>query len=635
MIKLKSLELQGFRKFVDLTRIEFPESGLMLLDGDSGAGKSTILQAIAYALDVCPFPSTTLRSWSGEKLQVHLTLDVEGRNVRVSRGTTTSVSYEGGETHTGSKATEEELRKIFGMAPDLLAALTYRPQDQLGLFLSKGDPEKKEFLAKVLGLESIEKVIDDGQNLRKDLQSKLQFAQGVLTEKEAGLRKVLDQLGEVSPNPDGIGLEPRFRACVEAHKQVEDEYSYATTAVKEAYAVFQADSAVNKAAQEQKLAQAMTFLSQFREANAKSRKAFETKFSMLKDQIYQNDTAYQTVVEGAQRKIQELGPKIASLKQNRCYTCNQTWTAELGIDEMQGQVEAAKLTIAESGPVLAKRREALLAELGSLKWTPDDREGKFANIVGQLESDIKSIGKNITDQRVIQAQEHQSKVMAKLTKTRNDKFDAENKWNEYIKECKFRDSQREKAESSKQAAVKSVDDQRAMVADLESKVNAELDFLQMLGRDGFLGVIFDEVLTEIATQANEILAKLSNTAHISVYFRSESTKGKKSIAPVFVVSGHETTRSAGLSGGMGTSADLAVDLGVAAVVEARLGSAPGWFCLDETFNGMPRNTKESALEILQEFAKDRLVLVVDHGSEMKEMFGKVLTVREVDGKSVV
>lgn len=632
MIKLKTLELQGFRKFKDSTTIEFPESGLMLLDGDSGAGKSTVLQAIAYALDICPYPATTLKSWSGEKLQVHLTLTVDDQTVTVSRGTKTGIAY-GNDFHNGSKALEEGLRKLFGMAPDLLAALTYRPQDTLGLFLSRGDPEKKEFLAKVLGLESIESVIEAGIAARKDLESKLMFAQGTLAEREAALRKVLDQLGEVSPDPDGAGLKERADACFDVLLKVEQEYLQASNAVKDAYSVFQQESVVNKAAQEVKLGQARTFLSQFKEANQKSRQAFEAKFSGLKDQIYQTDSEL-LVIDDARKNIKALAPQIASLKANTCYTCNQPWTAELGIDELQEKLDRymAKL---DSEPMLNKRRDELLAMVKALKWAPDEREGKFANIVGQIEADIKSIGKNITDQRVIQAQEHQAKVMNKLSKARVDKATATEDYLSWVRECEYRANLRKKAEAGKQEAVNAVDEQRATVAKLESDLHAEQDFLQMLGRDGFLGVIFDEVLTEIATQANEILGKLSNTSHVSVHFRSETTKGKKSIVPVFVVSGHETTRSAGLSGGMGTSADLAVDLGVAAVVESRLGSAPGWFCLDETFNGMPKPTKESALEILQQFAQDRLVLVIDHGSEMKEMFAKVLTVREVDGKSVV
>lgn len=150
-----------------------------------------------------------------------------------------------------------------------------------------------------------------------------------------------------------------------------------------------------------------------------------------------------------------------------------------------------------------------------------------------------------------------------------------------------------------------------------------------------MGVIFEEILGEIAAKANRFLSQLSNTSHVSVSFKTETVKGKKNIVPVFCVGDYETTRSGGLSGGMRSSADLSVDLGVISVVEQRLGTGPGWLCLDETFNGMPVNTKESALQILQQFAMDRLVIVIDHGSEFKEMFPKVLTVKSNSGTSEV
>ena len=204
----------------------------------------------------------------------------------------------------------------------------------------------------------------------------------------------------------------------------------------------------------------------------------------------------------------------------------------------------------------------------------------------------------------------------------------------YQQACKMKATMRARQEGVRALAVQQVDEAREKVAKLEADLNAERDFLHVLGKDGFLGAIFGEVLAEISSEANSILSKLQNTSHVSVALTTENAKGKKTITPVFYVDGNEATRHSGLSGGMGASADLAVDLGVVGVIERRLGQVPGWLALDESFNGMPRSTKESAIEILQQFAQDRLVLVVDHGSEMKAHFNKVLTVKLENGKSV-
>src|SRR5437763_14982520 len=48
-MKLRFVEMTGFRGFRDRTRFEFP-NGFAVLTGRNGAGKSTVLDAIDYAL---------------------------------------------------------------------------------------------------------------------------------------------------------------------------------------------------------------------------------------------------------------------------------------------------------------------------------------------------------------------------------------------------------------------------------------------------------------------------------------------------------------------------------------------------------------------------------------------------------
>jgi len=635
LIKLKSLELQGFRRFTDLTHIDFPESGLLLLDGDSGSGKSTVLQGIAYALDICPFPSTSLKSWTGEKLQVQLTLLQDDKEIIIRRGTENSIQFNGEPPRTGAKALEEGLRGLFGMPGDLLSALTYRPQDTLGLFLSKSDPEKKEFLAKVLGLEAIESLIEDAQVNKKDLQAKIQFAEGVLAERESRLKAVLDQLDtEVSPDPSTVHLKAKVQSCNDVISCLELEVNSIELISKGFHENFLKECEEQKEGQRLKLQQAKKFHQQFKDSNAEGRIAFDKKFSNLKDQVHQTDNELRKL-DTARQEIKKLTQEVDSLKANKCWVCHQTFTAELAIDQKINAIEGLSSEL-EADPLLRKRRTDLLALIADLKYTPDEREGKFAVLIGQIENDIKNLGKSITDTRWIAIQEEVNKGRNKLSKAKQELASAKFELTQAVNEIEGKNKRRLLAENNKSLAEAGVESQKSEVKSLLAKYHAECDFLQVLGREGFLGVIFDEVLTEISKQANDILGKLSNTSSISVHFRSESLKGKKTIVPVFVVSGHETTRSSGLSGGQGTSADLAVDLGVVAVVESRLGDAPAFLLLDECFNGLPRGTKESALEILQGYSQTRLILVVDHGSELRESFQSILKISLTDeGKSFI
>ncbi len=84
---------------------------------------------------------------------------------------------------------------------------------------------------------------------------------------------------------------------------------------------------------------------------------------------------------------------------------------------------------------------------------------------------------------------------------------------------------------------------------------------------------------------------------------------------------------------MGNAVKLAVDLGFGEVVAKRRGAYPGWLVLDESFNGLDRASKESSMEMLQVYAGDRLVLVVDHATEFQGLFSRIIEVEQVDGRS--
>jgi DNA repair exonuclease SbcCD ATPase subunit len=163
---------------------------------------------------------------------------------------------------------------------------------------------------------------------------------------------------------------------------------------------------------------------------------------------------------------------------------------------------------------------------------------------------------------------------------------------------------------------------RATQAAVEAVQAQEQDFGSMVGREGFLGAIFDEVLAEVAEETNAILAKVPNVQEVTLAFRSETVtaKGtvKRGITPVVTVRGHEASLKSGCSGGMLGAVYLAADLAVIDVVSRRLGVSPGWLVLDESFEGLGPVEKEGYLEVLQVYAQKKLVIVVDHSSETKE-----------------
>jgi DNA repair exonuclease SbcCD ATPase subunit len=154
-----------------------------------------------------------------------------------------------------------------------------------------------------------------------------------------------------------------------------------------------------------------------------------------------------------------------------------------------------------------------------------------------------------------------------------------------------------------------------------------------------LGVIFDDVLAEITTATNNVLERVANVSHLT--FQFDSTKETKTgnitqrIIPVIYSHGRKVSFNAGISGGMQTSVELAVDLAVAEVVGRRRGTYPGFLILDEPFEGLGGTSKEAALEMLRVYASDRLLLVVDHSSEIGASFSQVIEIVQEDGRSKI
>ena len=114
---------------------------------------------------------------------------------------------------------------------------------------------------------------------------------------------------------------------------------------------------------------------------------------------------------------------------------------------------------------------------------------------------------------------------------------------------------------------------------------------------------------------------------------TKTTKNlRQEIKAVVEKNGHEIPLKR-TSGGMFCAIELAVDLSLADVIAERTGVLPGWLVLDESFNGLSVKSKAACLEVLKGAAQDRLILVIDHATEFKELFNSSIVVRYKDERS--
>lgn len=186
-IRPVKLEIEGFLSFKEKTTIEFAGSSILLIGKrtdspvTSGTGKSSIVQAIAFALGFCDLPATELKNWDSKKMSVSLTLSDGNNEYLISRSPKLSLVINGQPYVSQSTAAEEKLAELLKTAAPIVEALTYRSQRTFGRFVHSDDQQKKEFLSSVLGLSDLENACEKAEKDKLVVDSELNSLQSTLT----------------------------------------------------------------------------------------------------------------------------------------------------------------------------------------------------------------------------------------------------------------------------------------------------------------------------------------------------------------------------------------------------------------------------------------------------------------------
>lgn len=161
-MRLNSLRLCNFRQHAD-TYITF-DSGLTGIIGANGSGKTTILEAIAWALygqDAARGKKETIRSLrAGPNARVKVELDFElgGHRYRVERGLTHAELYlDGAEQPIANSLTgvTDMLRRRLGMSREEFFNTYFTGQKELDVMAAMAPSERAQFLSRVLGYERL------------------------------------------------------------------------------------------------------------------------------------------------------------------------------------------------------------------------------------------------------------------------------------------------------------------------------------------------------------------------------------------------------------------------------------------------------------------------------------------------
>lgn len=164
---INKVVLKNFKSHLN-TSIEFNQ-GITLIIGENGAGKSTIMEAISFAL----FKKTAINIKDlikkGEnKLEVQLYFNANNKKYIVTRtntksqGTSKIEEILADNSHiniaSGNKEVNITIESILAMDSELFLNAVYIQQGEIASLIDKRPSERKKLIGKLLGIDSLDKI---------------------------------------------------------------------------------------------------------------------------------------------------------------------------------------------------------------------------------------------------------------------------------------------------------------------------------------------------------------------------------------------------------------------------------------------------------------------------------------------
>lgn len=238
-----NITLKNFRKHTDAT-FTFG-AGLNAIIGTNEAGKSTLVEAVSYAL----FGSKALRSTLDDavtygepvnSLKVVLTFCVEGVSYKLSRGKSgCELIYDGGAV-TGQNEVSNFVAKLLGFDRDKGDALVFSGQNSIRGTLEKGPTAAAELIEALADFNQIDNLVELMQHhltLGSSATLEARKAQAVTQLDELTSAPAVN-LSQLQKNLDGwlttkAGLDEELAALQASASKVNTEYEVAKAKVDE------------------------------------------------------------------------------------------------------------------------------------------------------------------------------------------------------------------------------------------------------------------------------------------------------------------------------------------------------------------------------------------------------------------
>ena len=222
---IKSIKVNNIRSYLD-QKIDFP-TGSLLLSGDIGSGKSTILLAIEFALfgsKPSELPAASLLRHGNKEGFVELSFELGGKDIVVKRtlkrgknGIKQEIGYvitDGIKKELSPVEMKSEIFDLLGYPKDLVAKgkdliyryTVYTPQEEMKRILAEDKDSRLNTFRKVFNIDKYKKIRENTSIFTRGVKEKRKEFEGFISDLEEkrkelnSINKEVSDLGEKIKN---------------------------------------------------------------------------------------------------------------------------------------------------------------------------------------------------------------------------------------------------------------------------------------------------------------------------------------------------------------------------------------------------------------------------------------------------
>jgi DNA repair exonuclease SbcCD ATPase subunit len=188
--------------------------------------------------------------------------------------------------------------------------------------------------------------------------------------------------------------------------------------------------------------------------------------------------------------------------------------------------------------------------------------------------------------------------------------------------------------------IKALQEECAKITDVVNRGICELELYKTVASiyspTGAQAYVLDSVVELFNERIAEYTSLLWSNASYTLLSSKENQKGDfvAKFSEEFVINGKSISIGS-LSGGEFRALSLCTDFALIDVMERQFGIYMSPIILDEPFDGLDASGKELVVGLLETLSKDRLIVIVDHASEVQSMFSSVVSVEKRGGISSI